>query len=187
MHQIFAAEQGGGNTHFLLPPAYEIFWSALILLVVLLIVGKFALPRLYATMDERQAKIAEGLAAADKAKEDHALAQRERETVLQAAHAQAHEIREKASAEAKGIVAAARTEAQDEAARILDNAQRQILAEKQAAEISLRTEVGLLATELAERIVGEHLKDAALTSRVVDRFLDDLEADNARVAQDTSR
>ena len=31
--------------------------------------------------------------------------------------------------------------------------------------------------------VGEHLTDTALTSRVVDRFLDELEADSARVEE----
>ena len=67
-------------------------------------------------------------------------------------------------------MAAARNEATNEAGRILEGAQRQILAEKQAAEISLRSEVGLLASELAEKIIGEQLTDTALTSRVVDRF-----------------
>ena len=52
---------------------------------------------------------------------------------------------------------------------------RQILAEKQAAQISLRTDVGMLASTLAERIVGEHLSDTALSERVIDRFLDELE------------
>ena len=52
---------------------------------------------------------------------------------------------------------------------------RQILAEKQAAQISLRTDVGMLASTLAERIVGEQLSDTALSERVIDRFLDELE------------
>ena len=80
-------------------------------------------------------------------------------------------------------MAQARNEATNEAGRILEGAQRQILAEKQAAEISLRSEVGLLASELAEKIIGEQLTDTALTSRVVDRFLDELEADNALVEE----
>ena len=77
--------------------------------------------------------------------------------------------------EAKEIVAKARTDAQVEAAGIIEGAQRQILAEKQAAQISLRTDVGMLASTLAERIVGEHLSDTALSERVIDRFLDELE------------
>lgn len=186
MHQVIAASEEVGGLGVILPPLYEIFWSALVLLIVLLLVGKFALPRLYAAMDERQAKIEEGLAFAEKAKEDQARVTRDREDVLKQANIEAHEIREKASQEAQGIIADARVEAQNES-RILENAQRQILAEKQAAEISLRSDVGLLATELAEKIVGEHLSDTALTSRVVDRFLDDLEADTLRESERANR
>jgi F-type H+-transporting ATPase subunit b len=40
---------------------------------------------------------------------------------------------------------------------------------------SLRNEVGTLAVELASKIVGEALEDQARQSRIVDRFLDDLE------------
>lgn len=187
MRQIFAAAEEVGGTAVILPPLYEIFWSAVVLLVVLLLIGRYALPKIYRTMDERQAKIAEGLAAAEKAKEDQALAARERAQALAEANAEAHAIRERASEEAKGIIAAARTEAVEEANRILEGAQRQILAEKQAAEITLRSDVGLLATELAEKIVGEHLADTALTSRVVDRFLDDLEKDALSASEGAAR
>ena len=53
---------------------------------------------------------------------------------------------------------------------------------------SLRAEVGTLATELASRIVGEALADSARQSRVIDRFLDELEARRGRPArQPTAR
>lgn len=184
MHQIVAAaDQEVGGLAVILPPLYEIFWSALVLLIVLLLVGRYALPRIYKTMDARAAAIKEGLGAAEQAKADQAAAACEREEIIRQAHAEAHEIRERANDEAKAIVAAARTEAAGEANRILEASQRQLLAEKQAAQISLRSEVGLLASELAEKIIGEQLTDTALTSRVVDRFLDELEADSARVEE----
>ena len=91
------------------------------------------------------------------------------------ARREAARIRDNAQGEAKEIVAKARTDAQAEAAGIIEGAQRQILAEKQAAQISLRTDVGMLASTLAERIVGEQLSDTALSERVIDRFLDELE------------
>ena len=170
MHQIVAAaDQEVGGLAVILPPLYEIFWSAVVLLIVLLLVGRYALPRIYQTMDERAAKIEEGLGAAEQAKADQAAAAREREEIIREAHAQAHTIRERANDEAKAIVAAARHEATSEANRIL--------------EASLRSEVGLLASELAEKIIGEQLTDTALTSRVVDRFLDELEADSALVEE----
>jgi len=45
MHQIVAAaDQEVGGLAVILPPLYEIFWSALVLLIVLLLVGRYALP-----------------------------------------------------------------------------------------------------------------------------------------------
>src|SRR6266581_2551569 len=70
---------------------------------------------------------------------------------------------------------ARREQAQAEARRITESAQAQIEAERQQALTALRTEVGTLATELASRIVGESLTDEARQSRMVDRFLDELE------------
>ncbi|MCL1898227.1 MAG: F0F1 ATP synthase subunit B, partial [Micrococcales bacterium] len=85
-------------------------------------------------------------------------------------------IREEAKSDAKAILSEAHSKAKADAAASLDAAQRQIASERRSAEISLRQDVGTLATELAERIVGEALQDAALSQRVVDRFLAELEA-----------
>ena len=72
-----------------------------------------------------------------------------------------------------------REQAQTEATRIVDNGKAQIEAERQQAVTSLRAEVGALATGLAGRIVGESLEDDARQSRVVERFLADLESGSA--------
>ena len=164
--------QGGGMA-FILPHAHEIFWSAVVLLLILLVVGRYALPRLYAVLDERAQRIQEGLDLADKAKQDQADAEKRATRLVDEARREAARIRDNAQGEAKEIIAKARDDA--EAAGIVEGAQRQILAEKQAAQISLRTDVGMLASTLAERIVGEHLGDTALSERVIDRFLDELE------------
>jgi F-type H+-transporting ATPase subunit b len=68
-----------------------------------------------------------------------------------------------------------REQAQTEAARIVEHGKSQIEAERQQAVTALRAEVGALATGLAGRIVGESLDDEARQSRVVERFLADLE------------
>ncbi|WP_315579466.1 F0F1 ATP synthase subunit B [uncultured Actinomyces sp.] len=175
------SEESVGGISVVLPPLYEIFWSALILLIILLVVGRYALPRIYSMIDERREAIQEGLEAAEKARADSAAASREKDELLRNAQAEAHQIREDARAQAQQIIAQARNEALAEAQRVQDAAQRQILAERQAAQISLRSDVGLLASELAEKLVGEHLENTDLTARVVDRFLDELEAEEIRV------
>ena len=94
----------------------------------------------------------------------------------QEARADAARIREEARAEGTAIVAEAKAKASEEAARIFETAQRQIEAERQQARPRCAPRSGSLATELASKIVGESLEDTARQSRVVDRFLDELEA-----------
>ena len=102
---------------------------------------------------------------------------RQRRQRLDSARLEAQQIREEARAEGEAIIAKARERATAEAQRITENAQKTIEAERAAAAVSLRSEVGSLATALAGKIVGEALTDDARSARVVDRFLADLETE----------
>ena len=74
-------------------------------------------------------------------------------------------------------------EAQAEAARLLESAHAQINSDRQQALATLRGQVGELAVDLAGRIVGESLADEARASRVVDRFLDELDSSGDQAAE----
>ena len=171
---VVAAEEGTQN--ILLPHTPDIVWSLIIVIIVGIVFYKYVLPKFQAVLDERTAKIEGGIAKAEKAQEEAAEALKEYHQQLAEARADAAKTREEARAEGTAIVAELRSKAHDEAARIVETAHRQIEAERQTAAVSLRTEVGELATELASKIVGESLQDSARQSRVVDRFLDELEA-----------
>jgi F-type H+-transporting ATPase subunit b len=121
---------------------------------------KFVWPPIMKALDERASKIADGLAAADKAKTDLHLAERRATDELRKARESANELRagaerqgaqilEEARVEAARIVAAARTAAEGEAA----------LATQRARE-SLRDQVALLAVAGAEKILRKEI-DAA--------------------------
>lgn len=171
---ILAAAEG---EHSILAPApYDIIWSAVCFVIIAFVLGKLVLPTFNRILDERTAKIEAGLSFADEAKTLAADAAAEQEKVLLEARTEAARVREDARSEATQIIVEARAKATAEADRIAEAAQRQIDAERQAASISLRSDVGALATELASRIVGESLDDVARQSRVVDRFLDELES-----------
>lgn len=176
-----AAEDTGSDQNPLLPEAYDIIWSVVIVVVIGFVFIKYVLPKFQAVLDERAEKIQGGLEKAEKSQEeaDALLAQYHQQ--LQEARTEAATIREEARAEGSAIVDDLRRKASADAERIVDAAQRQIEAERQAASVSLRNDVGQLATELASRIVGESLADSARQSRVVDRFLDDLENGAAAV------
>lgn len=160
----------------LLPHSYDLLWGTVSFVIIAVVLIMYALPRFTKVLDERTRRIEEGLELAERAKGDQADAELKAARLVEDARRDAARIREDAQAEAKKIIATAREAAQGEAGKAMDAAERQIQAEKQAAQISLRTDVGLLASTLAERIVGEQLKDAELSARVIDRFLDGLEA-----------
>lgn len=171
---VLAAE--GTEQNILLPHTYDIVWSLIIVIIVGFVFYRYVLPKFQAVLDERTAKIEGGIAKAEKAQEEAAEALKEYHQQLAEARADAAKTREEARAEGTAIVAELRTKAHEDAARIVETAHRQIEAERQTASVSLRAEVGELATELASKIVGESLQDSARQSRVVDRFLDELEA-----------
>ncbi|WP_460799558.1 F0F1 ATP synthase subunit B [Microbacterium sp. GXF0217] len=163
----------------LIPAWYDIIWSALWFVVILVVVWKVALPRFTTMLDERSAAIEGNIAKADEAQKQAEAALEEYTRQLAEARTEAGEIREAAREDGKKIVAEAKDAASTEAARVTAAAHTQIEAERQAALVSLRSEVGTLALDLAGGVVGETLSDDARATAVVDRFLADLEASEA--------
>lgn len=176
---VTAAQSEPDGISLLLPTTYDIVWSVVVLLIIAIPLRLYVLPMMQRVLDERTAKIEGGLAKAESAQEEAAAVLGQYQQHLADARAEAARIREDARTEGAQIVADLRTKAQEEASRILETAQRQVEAERQQAVVALRSDVGALATQLAEKIVGESLADEVRRSRVVERFLDDLEADQA--------
>ncbi|MGN8027295.1 F0F1 ATP synthase subunit B [Microbacterium sp. 22242] len=173
-----AAEAEKANNP-LLPAWYDLVWSALWFIVILIAVWKVALPRFTKMLDERSAAIEGNIAKADEAQKQAEAALEEYTRQLAEARTEAGEIRETAREDGKKIVAEAKEAAATEAARLTAAAHAQIEAERQTAFVSLRNEVGGLALDLAGGVVGETLSDDARATAVVDRFLADLEASEA--------
>lgn len=161
----------------LLPADYDILWSSVIFVALLIVVAVFVLPRLNKALDARAEAIEGGLKKAEEAQAAAAAARDEYTAQLAEARAEASRIREQARTEGQAILAELKEQAQAESARIVANAQTQIEAERSAALVSLRAEVGSLALDLASGVIGETLSDDKKAAAVVDRFLADLEAD----------
>jgi F-type H+-transporting ATPase subunit b len=159
----------------LIPTLAELIIGTISFLIVFGFLGKVALPRIQTALKERTDQIEGGLERAEEAQAEAArVLDLYRRQLAEARH-EAARLREEAREQGAQIIAEMREEAQAEARRLAEAANAQIDAERQQALTSLRAEVGALATDLAGRIVGESLQDEARQSRVVDRFLDDLE------------
>jgi F-type H+-transporting ATPase subunit b len=143
--------------------------------IIVFIMYRYVIPPINRAMTRRQEAIRKEFAEADEARQNAENAEKEFKAQIADARHEAARIREEAREQGAAIVAEAREHAQAEAARIVEHGHTQLAAERQATVASLRAEVGALATELAGRIVGESLEDDERSTRVVDRFLDDLE------------
>jgi F-type H+-transporting ATPase subunit b len=175
---FLAEETGEAQPNPLLPEPYDILWSAVIFVVLLLIFWKVVLPRMQALLDERAAAIEGGIKKAEEAQAEAAAALESYNTQLAEARAEASQIKDRARTDAAKIEADLKARANDEAERITAQAHQRIEAERQAAFSSLRSEVGTLALDLSEKVVGESMDDAR-SAAIVDRFLADLERDGA--------
>jgi F-type H+-transporting ATPase subunit b len=161
MSYVLLAAEAGKNP--LIPAIPEMVVGLIAFGLLFFVLRKYVTPMFEKAFAERTAAIQGGLEKAEKAQAEAAVA-------LATYRAQL--------AEARGESSRLRTQAQAESARIVASAHSQIEAERQQALTSLRQEVGAMATTLASKIVGEALDDQVRQSRVVDRFLSDLEAAN---------
>lgn len=159
----------------LLPHTSELVVGTFAFAVVLAVVAWKLVPKIRTTLDERADAIEGGLKRAEQAQREAKQLLEQYQAQLAEARTEAARLREKAREEGAQIVAEMRQQAEAEARRIVEAAQATIEAERQQALAQLRTEIGALSVELASRVVGEALADRAAQSRVVDRFLDELE------------
>jgi F-type H+-transporting ATPase subunit b len=166
------------ESNFLVPNG-TFFVELIAFAIMFFIIAKYIVPPINRAMTARQDAIRKEFADLDQARADAKSAEDEFRAQIADARHEAARIREEAREQGAAIVAEMREQAQADAARIVEHAHTQIEADRQQAVTSLRAEVGSLATELAGRIVGEALEDQARQSRVVDRFLADLEAEKS--------
>jgi F-type H+-transporting ATPase subunit b len=118
---------------------------------------KYVWPPLAKAMDERKAKIAEGLAAAERGQHEQELAQRRATETLHEAKQQAAEIRAKAEKQAALIIEEARNKAKEEGSRQLASAMSEIEQETNKAREVLRSRVAELAVLGAEKILRKEI------------------------------
>ncbi len=169
----FAAEAEKVNP--LIPHTAELIVGAVAFILLFLVMRSKVVPMFEKAFTARTEAIQGGMERAEKAQLEAQRALTQYNDQLSKAREEAQSLREEARVQGASIIEELRVKAQEEAVRITASAHASIEAERQQAITSLRNEVGALAVELASKIVGESLDDQARQSRIVDRFLDDLE------------
>ncbi|MDN5782871.1 MAG: F0F1 ATP synthase subunit B [Luteimonas sp.] len=142
------------------------------------LVMKFGWPHIIAAIEERQQKIAEGLAAADNSQKALAQAQDQINDELKQARSKANEIIEQAHQRANQIVDAAKTDAIAEGTRQKALAESEIAAASNRAREDLRKQVSALAVTGAEKLLRREI-DANAHKALLDELAAELSTQTA--------
>jgi F-type H+-transporting ATPase subunit b len=138
-----------------------LFAQLIVFFVLAWVTMKFVWPPIVKALDERAKKIADGLAAADKAKSDLALAEKKVADELRKARESGAELRSGAEKQAAKLVEEARAEATRIVSAAREAAETEAAAATQRAKESLREHVAQLAVAGAEKILRKEVNAQA--------------------------
>lgn len=134
---------------------------------------KFVWPPLQKALDERQAKIADGLAASERGKRELELTQQRISEEMKVAKAKSNEIIEKANFRANQLIEEAKEEAIKQASQVAKVAQEHLEQEINRAKDNLRKEVGKLAVAGAEKILMREI-DEKQNQVLIDNLIEEI-------------
>lgn len=149
-------------------------WSLLIFLAFWLIMGKYAFKPIANGLKKRESHIKDALKEAEKAREEMAKLKAENDQILAEAREERAKILQEAMDTKNAIVNEAKTKAKEEAQRIVTNAKMEIESEKQAALLEVKNQVGLLATDIAEKVLRKQLSGDGDHESFVGKLIDEI-------------
>jgi F-type H+-transporting ATPase subunit b len=145
----------------ILPQFGLFFWSALIFGIFFFLLRKYAWKPILRALQEREKKIADALAAAQKAQADIEALRREQEQARVAAAQEQQRILAEAQKMRDEILENARKEAQRQAQAIIALAYQEIDRQRDRILTEMRTQAAKLALDIAQKILEDHFQDRA--------------------------
>jgi F-type H+-transporting ATPase subunit b len=138
-----------------------LFLQAIVFAILVWFTMTFVWPPIMKALDERAQKIADGLAAADKAKSELAFANKRVESELTASRNETATRLADAERRAQGIIEEAKARAAEEGSKIVAAAQAEAEQQSVKAREALREQVAALAVKGAEQILRKEVNAAA--------------------------
>ncbi len=142
----------------LTPSLGLIFWMVLGFGILFFILSKFAWKPILGALTEREKSIEESLRQAEKARAEMSLLVAKNEELLNQAKEERNNILHDAKIAAEKIKADLVDRAQKEAEAKIQSAVREIEIQKKAALVEVKNSVGLMALEIAEKVIRKELK-----------------------------
>lgn len=147
--------------------------QALAFAILIAFTVKFIWPPLINAIEERQKKIADGLAAADNARKEVADAKRKEEDIISAARSKAQEILDRAHSTANQMVDQAKVEGAAEKTRQMSAAGVEVESLALHAKAELRTKLADLVVAGVNQLIKKEI-DPSTHKQLIDQLITEI-------------
>lgn len=149
-------------------------WSLIIFLLFWFLMGKFAFGPIARAVEKRENDIQKSMDAAKLAQQEMVNLQAENDKLLVQAREERSKIIQEANDTKQQLIAEAKEKAKFEASKILTNAQADIETQKRNAMKEVKSEVGTIAIDIAEKVLRKELKGSKEHQDFVSGLVKDL-------------
>ena len=149
------------------------FWQAIILVILIVLLAKFAWKPILAALAAREEGISNALLAAENAKKEMQNLKSDNEKLLAEARAERDAMIKEAREIKEKMIADAKSEAQAQGEKMIESAKATIESEKNAAMAELKNQVSSLSLEIAETLLKGELSNKEAQTKLVEKMLGD--------------
>jgi|SRR5690606_6414621 F-type H+-transporting ATPase subunit b len=147
------------------------FWQLILFIVLVLLLRKFAWKPILDAVEKRESGIEDALKSAELAKLEMQNLQADNQKLLQEARAERESMLKDAREIKNKMIEDAKSEAQEQANKIIEQAQAAIEGEKKAAIAELKTQMAGLSIDIAEKVMREELSNKDKQLKLVESML----------------
>jgi F-type H+-transporting ATPase subunit b len=155
----------------LTPSLGNIVWTAIVFLILILLLGKFAWGPILKAVRTREDNIQDALNQAKLAKKEMENLKADNERIIREAKLERDAILKEARELKDKIVAEAKDAAKTEGDRMIENAKQSIQSEKNAAMADIKNQIGTLSVNIAESILKQKLDNNEAQSELVQNYI----------------
>ena len=155
----------------LTPSIGNIFWTAVVFLLLVVLLRAFAWKPILSAVATRENNIQDAINQAIIAKKEMETLKADNERILREAKFERDSILKEAREIKERIVAEAKDAAKAEGDKLIEAAKQSIAAEKNAAMADIKTQIGTLSVNIAESILKQKLDNSEAQNELVQNYL----------------
>jgi F-type H+-transporting ATPase subunit b len=158
----------------LTPSPGLVFWTSLTFIFLLLILRKYAWPSILRAIKVREETISYALEDAKRSREEVELLEQKRRKITEDARKERDLILKEARQMKTEILEEARRTAQEEGRKMLEKSSRDIEKQRIDAMHEIRSTIGRLSVDIAEKILKEELSGEEKHKKMINTYLNEM-------------